>query len=244
MLPNCSSSKLRFDVFTTVKVWVVIFCVMTPCSLIEGCRVKEKHWPSHSSGVDSFPTGRPGLKPRSGHVGFMVHKVTLRQVFSEYFCFACQFSFHLLLHIHRVSSGDGIIRQLWADALSGLSLTPHQKKNNLKILRRNRVPRCSGWKCGSSTVLRHVTFYQTTRCHNQQSYNSYSKLLPSCRARSDSNRKRWSRHWGWPHSVSTVVSTWLVDILYCETNAVVKYWVCLIFSSYLTLIPVDHAFHL
>jgi hypothetical protein len=30
---------------------------------------------------------RPGLKPGSGQVGFVVDKVALGQVFSEYFCF-------------------------------------------------------------------------------------------------------------------------------------------------------------
>jgi hypothetical protein len=33
-------------------------------------------------------------------VGFVVDKVALGQVFSEYFCFLCKFSFHRLLHIH------------------------------------------------------------------------------------------------------------------------------------------------
>jgi hypothetical protein len=33
-------------------------------------------------------------------VGFVVDKVALGQVFSEYFDFPCQFSFHRLTHIH------------------------------------------------------------------------------------------------------------------------------------------------
>jgi hypothetical protein len=41
-----------------------------------------------------------GFEPGSGHVGFVVHKVALRQVFSEYFGFPCQSSFHQLLHNH------------------------------------------------------------------------------------------------------------------------------------------------
>jgi hypothetical protein len=32
---------------------------------------------------------RPGFDPRSGHVGFVVDKVTLGQVFSEYVGFPC-----------------------------------------------------------------------------------------------------------------------------------------------------------
>jgi hypothetical protein len=46
-----------------------------------------------------FPPRRPGFDPSSCHVGFMVDKVTLGQVFSEWFDFLCQFSFHRLLHI-------------------------------------------------------------------------------------------------------------------------------------------------
>jgi hypothetical protein len=37
---------------------------------------------------------RPGFDPRSGRVGFVVDKVALGKVFSEYFGFPCQFSFH------------------------------------------------------------------------------------------------------------------------------------------------------
>jgi hypothetical protein len=40
------------------------------------------------------------VRPLSGHVGIVVDKVALGQVFSEYFCFPCQFSFHRLLHIY------------------------------------------------------------------------------------------------------------------------------------------------
>jgi hypothetical protein len=73
-------------------------------------------WPCHSTG-DWSPTshcGGPGLSPG--------------QVFSEYFGFPYQLSFHRLLHIHHhLSSGSGTIGQLVADVLSGLSLTPPKK---------------------------------------------------------------------------------------------------------------------
>jgi hypothetical protein len=74
---------------------------------------------------------RPGFEPRSGHVGFVVDKVTLGHVFSEYFGFPCQFAFHRLLHTHHLSSGAVTIGQLVADVPSELSLTPPQetKKN-------------------------------------------------------------------------------------------------------------------
>jgi hypothetical protein len=64
-------------------------------------------------------------------VGFVVGKVALGQVFSEYFGFPWQFSFHRLLHTHHLSSGAGTIGQLVADVPSGPGLTPSQepKKN-------------------------------------------------------------------------------------------------------------------
>jgi hypothetical protein len=49
--------------------------------------------------VAGFPPRRPGFQPRSGHVGFLVDKVELRQVFSDYFGFPCQFSFHQHLRV-------------------------------------------------------------------------------------------------------------------------------------------------
>jgi hypothetical protein len=53
----------------------------------------------------------PRFEPRSGHVGFVMDKVVLRQAFSEYFGFPCQFSFHRLLHTHHLSSRAGTIGQ-------------------------------------------------------------------------------------------------------------------------------------
>jgi hypothetical protein len=54
--------------------------------------------------------------------------VVLGQIFSEYFGFSCQFSFHRLLHNHHLSSGDGTIGQLVADVPIGLHLTPLREK--------------------------------------------------------------------------------------------------------------------
>jgi hypothetical protein len=53
--------------------------------------------------------------------------VALGLVFSEYFGFHCQFSFHHMLHIHHLSSGAATIGQLVANVPSGLSLTPPQR---------------------------------------------------------------------------------------------------------------------
>jgi hypothetical protein len=61
----------------------------------------------------------------------MVGKVTLGKVFSEYFGFPCQFSFHRLLHNHYLSSGAGTTGQFVTDVPSGLSLTPSQETKEL-----------------------------------------------------------------------------------------------------------------
>jgi hypothetical protein len=72
---------------------------------------------------------RPVCERRSSYMGFVVDKVQLVQVFSEYFNFPSQFSFHRLLHIRHLSSGAGIIGQLVADVPSGLSLkSPKETK--------------------------------------------------------------------------------------------------------------------
>jgi hypothetical protein len=60
-------------------------------------------------------------------VGFVAVKVILGQVFSEYFGFPCQFSFHRPLHAHLLSFGAGTIGQLVADIPSGFSLTLSQE---------------------------------------------------------------------------------------------------------------------
>jgi hypothetical protein len=79
--------------------------------------------------VGGFPPPLPGFEPRSGHVGFVVDKVALWHVFSEYF------GFHLLLHIrNRLSSGAGTIGQIVADVPSGLGLTPTPRKPRFPTL--------------------------------------------------------------------------------------------------------------
>jgi hypothetical protein len=47
-----------------------------------------------------LPTAAARVRARSGHVGFVVDKVALGQVFSEYFGFLCQSSLHQILHPH------------------------------------------------------------------------------------------------------------------------------------------------
>jgi hypothetical protein len=56
-------------------------------------------------------------------------------VFSEYFGFPCQISFHWLLHFHHdLSSGAGIIGQLVAGEPSGLSITPPEVTKKKKTV--------------------------------------------------------------------------------------------------------------
>jgi hypothetical protein len=50
--------------------------------------------------VAGFPPPRPGFELESGQVGFVVDKLTVGQVFSEYFGFPCQSSFHQIHHPH------------------------------------------------------------------------------------------------------------------------------------------------
>jgi hypothetical protein len=87
-------------------------------------------------------------------VGFVVDKVALGQVFSEYFDFPCQSSFHKLLHNHHhLSSGAGTIGQKWPqyqvdcltplriikniknDAVDNESITSNDRMINDEVLR-------------------------------------------------------------------------------------------------------------
>jgi hypothetical protein len=63
----------------------------------------------------------------SGCVGFVVDRVALGQVFSEYLGFGCQFSFHQLLHTNR-SSGAGTMGPIMAFVLNELSYLAHTMK--------------------------------------------------------------------------------------------------------------------
>jgi hypothetical protein len=59
--------------------------------------------------VDSFPLWGPGFVTRSGHARYVVDEVALGWVFSKYFGFLCQFSFHKLLIInHPVINANGL----------------------------------------------------------------------------------------------------------------------------------------
>jgi hypothetical protein len=79
--------------------------------------------------VACFPLRRHGFSPRSGHVGFVVDRVALWQVFFEYFGFPCQFSFYQILHTHlRVSSGDLTNRPVGGRSTKWTQSYPTQRK--------------------------------------------------------------------------------------------------------------------
>jgi hypothetical protein len=52
--------------------------------------VNTSHFCKIHCNIVLFPPRRPGFDPRSCHVEFVVDKVALGQVFSEYFGFPCQ----------------------------------------------------------------------------------------------------------------------------------------------------------
>jgi hypothetical protein len=81
--------------------------------------------------VASFPPRQPRFEPGPGHVGFVVDKAALRQVFSKYFGFPCQCTFHQSLHTHHLSFRAGTIGQTLAAVPNGLSLTPWEVSTRL-----------------------------------------------------------------------------------------------------------------
>jgi hypothetical protein len=65
---------------------------------------------------------------------FVVEKVVLGHVFSEYFGFPYQFSFHLLLLTDHLSSRAGTIGEIVAEVPSGLSLAQLQETKKKKTI--------------------------------------------------------------------------------------------------------------
>jgi hypothetical protein len=68
------------------------------------------------------------LSTGSSHVGFVVDKVALGQVFSEYFGFHCKFAFHRLLHNHHNHLGLVQWAKQWP-LYQVNSVSPHEKNN-------------------------------------------------------------------------------------------------------------------
>jgi hypothetical protein len=81
-------------------------------------------------------------------MGFVEDEVALVQVFSEYFGFPCQFSFHRLLNIHhQLSSGAGTVGQTVAGVPSGLKYHPTKdNKENERHQLTYYIALCSGIK--------------------------------------------------------------------------------------------------
>jgi hypothetical protein len=61
---------------------------------------KQKHLdaPQFKLLVAGFPPRRSGFEPGAGQVGSVMDKLALGQVFSEYFGFPCQSTFHQIVH--------------------------------------------------------------------------------------------------------------------------------------------------
>jgi hypothetical protein len=57
-----------------------------------------------------LPTAAARFRVRVEHVWFVVDKAALGQVFSEYFVFPCQSSFHQFLHHH---NHPGLVKQAY-----------------------------------------------------------------------------------------------------------------------------------
>jgi hypothetical protein len=118
-----SEDPARFDpVFTSLYFATIIFSQSKFFSLAPNPNLKDQvsifMSPSKSvvGGVIAIVAGflprRAGFELGSGYVGFVMDKVALGQVFSEYFGFPCHPSFHQLLqNDHNLSSGDGTIGQ-------------------------------------------------------------------------------------------------------------------------------------
>jgi hypothetical protein len=81
--------------------------------------------------VARFLLRQPGFDPRSGYERSVVDKVAL-EVFSEYFGFPFQFSFHQLLHTHNhLSSSASTIGQIVVNVqVDSVSHHPQEIKKN------------------------------------------------------------------------------------------------------------------
>jgi hypothetical protein len=106
----------------------------------------------------------------------MVDKVALRQVFSEYFSFLCQFSFHRLLQTHHLSSGAGTIGQIVPTYQVGsVSLHPKKLKKTTLHIRICIVTCMCAYRRGSDWRMDLLTTY--TWFLSASNYRGIYKLL-------------------------------------------------------------------
>jgi hypothetical protein len=112
---------------------------------------------------------------------FVVNKMALVQVVSEYFDFTCQLSFHRLLHIHHLSSGAGTIGQIVADVPSGLSLTPLREIKKIKVpyylLLHIRNWRFSKVSKSKLSYITRISIPATCETHFQLHYSNVDKYV-------------------------------------------------------------------
>jgi hypothetical protein len=93
--------------------------------------------------VSRFPSRRPGFRPGSVRVGFVVDKATQGQVSSKYLGFPCHSFYRVLNTHHHPSAGAGTTGQLLTDEPNGLSLTPpqglHAPTTTLRFIHSNSI---------------------------------------------------------------------------------------------------------
>jgi hypothetical protein len=87
-----------------IRLWAIAKCVLilsVSARLQAEARLTEiKGRAIAEAASRRVPTAAARVRARSGHVGFVVDKVALGQVFSVYFDFPCQSSFHKIVHPH------------------------------------------------------------------------------------------------------------------------------------------------
>jgi hypothetical protein len=105
-------------------------------------------------------------------VGFVVDKVALGQVFSEYFSFPCQSSFHQLLHNHpHLTSGACTIGQKWLQCQWTYSHPTNNNNNNNNNKRASERHRAS-WVFGKNKVYIKEGTVPNVNTNNQNDFFS------------------------------------------------------------------------
>jgi hypothetical protein len=113
--PRCAN--LRSHITLLVCIALVCLVASSDCEAV--------HYVPVVAVSRRLPSAAARIQSQSRHLGFVVDKVALGQVSSEYFSIPCQFSFHRLHDIqHHPSTGAGTVGKIVADIPSELSLTP------------------------------------------------------------------------------------------------------------------------